>query len=315
MKVLLPDTLTLDPELPAGWEAVGYSRTEPIPDEHRDAEALVTWGVSADLLAEHARTLPRLRLAQSLAAGPDSLLRAGFADEVVLTGGAGLHSATVSEHALALLLDLVCRLPQAAAAQREHRWAAELGGVRALHPEGPIATLLQAKVLIWGFGQIAQHLTPLLQALGAEVRGVARSAGTRAGVEVVADSEVESALEWAEVLIMILPDTPESRHALNADRLARLSPDAFLINVGRGSTLDEAALAEALVTGRLAGAAIDVTETEPLPADSPLWEVPKLVITPHAAGGRPVGADELIAVNLRALSDGSAYRNQIERSG
>lgn len=311
MKVLLPDALPLDPALPDGWEAISYAAAEPIPAEHRDAEALVVWGVPGDLLGEHARALPKLKLAQSLAAGPDSLLRAGFGDQVVLAGGAGLHSATVSEHALALLLDLVCRLPQAAAAQRAHRWASELGGVRPLHPDGPIATLLQAKVLIWGFGQIAQHLTPLLQALGAEVRGVARSTGTRAGVSVVAETEVESALEWADALVMILPDTPESRHALNADRLARLSPDAFLVNVGRGSTVDEAALAEALRGERLAGAAIDVTETEPLPDDSPLWEVPRLVITPHAAGGRPVGADELITANLAALTEGAGYRNRI----
>lgn len=312
MKVLLPDSLPLDPALPAGWRAVRYAAADPIPAEHRDADALVVWGVPAPVLAEHARVLPGLRLVQSLAAGPDSLLRAGFGEGVVLAGGAGLHSVTVSEHALALILELVCRLPQAAAAQREHRWATELGGVRPLHPQGPVTTLLDARVLIWGFGQIAQHLAPLLQGLGARVRGAARTAGARAGFEVVAEADLGTALESTDVLVMILPATADTRHALDADRLARLSPDAYVVNVGRGSTVDERALLEALTGARLAGAALDVTETEPLPADSPLWQAPNLVLTPHAAGGRPVGADPLIAANLAALAEGSpAYLNRI----
>ena len=86
-----------------------------------------------------------------------------------------------------------------------------------------------------------------------------------------------------------------------------------MVNVGRGSTVDEAALAEALAAGRLAGAAIDVTETEPLAADSPLWESPGLLLTPHAAGGRPVGADALISANVAALLAGGELRNVVER--
>jgi phosphoglycerate dehydrogenase-like enzyme len=86
-----------------------------------------------------------------------------------------------------------------------------------------------------------------------------------------------------------------------------------VVNVGRGSTVDEAALVEALTGGRIAGAALDVTEVEPLPAASPLWDAPNLVLTPHAAGGRPVGADELIAANLTALLTGRQLRNVVER--
>jgi len=86
-----------------------------------------------------------------------------------------------------------------------------------------------------------------------------------------------------------------------------------VVNVGRGSTVDEPALVAALSEGGIAGAALDVTSTEPLPADSPLWDAPNLLLTPHAAGGRPVGADELIAANLAALLAGRELRNVVER--
>jgi phosphoglycerate dehydrogenase-like enzyme len=86
-----------------------------------------------------------------------------------------------------------------------------------------------------------------------------------------------------------------------------------VVNVGRGSTVDEPALVAALTEGRIAGAALDVTEVEPLPADSPLWDAPNLLLTPHAAGGRPVGADDLVAANLEALLAGRELRNVVER--
>lgn len=313
MKLLLPNSLPLDPDLPEGVHAVVYDASAPVPDEHLDAEALVVWGSSSDDLAAVAGRMPRLRWVQTLAAGPDAVLAAGFPDDVVVTSGSGLHDRPVTEHALALVLALVRRLPQAARAQAEHRWDDELGGLQPLHPEGKVTTLLEARVLIWGFGAIGQTLAPLLAQLGADVRGVARTAGERSGFPVVAEAELGQELGRTDVLIMILPSTPETRHALDAGRLAALPRHALVVNVGRGSTVDEAALAAALTEGGLAGAALDVTETEPLPADSPLWDVPRLVLTPHAAGGRPVGADALISGNLTALLDGAELRNVVER--
>jgi phosphoglycerate dehydrogenase-like enzyme len=313
MKLLLPDSVPLAPELPAGVTAVTYAVSAPVPDEHLDADALVVWGNAADDLAAVAGRMPRLRWVQSLAAGPDAVLAAGFPPDVVVTSGAGLHDATVTEHALALVLALVRRLPAAARAQAEHRWARELGGLQPLHPDGAVTTLLGARVLIWGFGAIGQTLAPVLGSLGASVRGVARSAGRRAGFDVVAEDGLDAELARTDVLVMILPATPSTRHALDAGRLAALPAHAHVVNVGRGSTVDEAALAAALVAGRLAGAALDVTETEPLPADSPLWDAPGLVLTPHAAGGRPVGADELISANLAALLAGRELRNVVDR--
>ena len=313
MKILLPDSLPLAPALPEGVEAVRYGVAAPVPDEHLDAEALVVWGnAPADLRAVAGR-MPRLRWVQTLAAGPDAVLGAGFPDDVVVTSGVGLHDRPVTEHALALVLALLRRLPAALAAQAEHRWDDELGGLQPLHPEGAVTTLLDARVLVWGFGNIGQNLAPLLHALGAQVRGVGRSAGERSGFPVVAEDRLEAELEHTDVLVMILPATEATTHALDAARLAALPRHAFVVNVGRGSTVDEPALGAALTEGRIAGAALDVTEVEPLPADSPLWDAPNLLLTPHAAGGRPVGADELVAANLAALLAGRELRNVVAR--
>jgi phosphoglycerate dehydrogenase-like enzyme len=313
MKVLLPDTLPLNPVLPAGDEAVTYDASAPVPDVHLDAEAMVVWGSSGDHLAAVAGRMPRLRWLQTLAAGPESVLAAGFPDEVVVTAGSGLHDRPVAEHALALILALVRRLPAAGRAQAEHRWAGELGGLQPLHPAGAVTTLLDARVLVWGFGHIGQTLAPMLRQLGAAVRGVGRTAGERGGFAVVSEEQLESELPGTDVLVMILPSTADTANALDAARLSALPGHAHVINVGRGSTVDEAALVAALVEGRIAGAALDVTAVEQLPGDSRLWDTPNLVLTPHAAGGRPVGADELIARNLAALVSGGQLSNVVER--
>ncbi|MGY1836527.1 phosphoglycerate dehydrogenase [Blastococcus sp. SYSU DS0510] len=314
MKLLLPDSVPLDPDLPEGVVAVVYDASAPVPDEHLDAEAMVVWGNSSAHLAAVAGRMPQLRWVQTLAAGPDAVLAAGFPDDVTITAGSGLHDRTVTEHALALTLALVRRLPAAGRAQADHRWADELGGLQPLRPEsGPVTTLIGARVLVWGFGAIGQTLAPVLSALGAAVRGAARSAGERSGFVVVAEESLEQELGRTDVLIMILPSTPATDRALDARRLAALPAHAYVVNVGRGSTVDESALVAALTEGRLAGAALDVTETEPLPADSPLWETPNLVLTPHAAGGRPVGADDLVAANVAALLAGRDLRNVVDR--
>lgn len=313
MKLLLPDSLPLAPTVPEGVESVAYDASAPVPHEHLDAGALVVWGSSGADLHAVAGRMPRLRWVQTLAAGPDSVLAAGFPDDVVITSGSGLHDRPVTEHALALILALVRRLPAAARAQAERRWADELGGVQPLHPEGAVTTLLGARVLIWGFGAIGQTVAPFLDELGAHVRGVARSSGERSGFAVIAEDDLQRELGQTDVLVMILPSTPATTRVLDADRLGALPAHAYVVNVGRGSTVDEPALVAALSRGRIAGAALDVTSTEPLPADSPLWDAPNLVLTPHAAGGRPVGADELISANLTALLAGRDLRNVVER--
>jgi phosphoglycerate dehydrogenase-like enzyme len=313
MKLLLPDSIDLDLEVPGDVQAVVYPIQRPIPEEHADAEALVVWGNPAAQLRDSARRLTRLRWVQTLAAGPDAVLAAGFAPDVVITGGTGLHDLTVAEHALALTLAAARRLNLLVRAQVGHRWAADLGGLQPVEDPASFRTLRGARVLIWGFGGIAATLAPYLAALGAQVTGVARSAGERHGFPVVTGRELPDRLPQTDVLVMILPATPDTTSALDGRLLALLPAHAWVINVGRGSTLDENALLDAVRSRRLGGAALDVFETEPLPPDSGLWDEPNIIISPHAAGGRPIGAAARIAENLAALRDGGPFRSVVER--
>ncbi|MDT5043477.1 MAG: hypothetical protein QOE51_4462 [Actinoplanes sp.] len=313
MKILLPDSIALDVRPPGGVEAVRYAVAEPVPAEHADAEALVVWGNPAGQVRDAARRLTRLRWVQTLAAGPDVVLAAGFAPEVIVTAGTGLHDATVAEHTLALTLAAARRLNLLVRAQVGRRWAGELGGPQPVREPDSFRTLRGARVAVWGFGGIAATLSPYLAALGAQVTGVARRAGQRHGFPVVTQDDLPALLPRTDVLIMILPATPQTAYALNADVLAQLPAHAWLVNVGRGSTVDEAAVLAAIRAGRLGGAALDVFESEPLPPESGLWDEPAVIISPHAAGGRPIDAAERIAENLAALLDGRPLIGAVAR--
>jgi phosphoglycerate dehydrogenase-like enzyme len=312
--VLLPSSIALSPAVPDGVRTVTYDVEQPVPEELADADALVAWGNPTSQLADAARRMGRLRWVQTLAAGPDAVLAAGFAPHVQITSGRGLHDGPVAEHTLALVLAAARRLPELVRAQDEHRWAAELGGMQQLpHEGGEFRSLSGARVLIWGFGSIAARLAPLLTVLGAQVVGVASRSGERAGYPVISPDEVPRALPGTDVLIGILPATATTRRALDAGVFARLPRHAWVVNVGRGSTLDEEALLAAVQHGKIAGAALDVFQTEPLPPTSPLWDEPRILITPHAAGGRPVGADTLLTDNIGAFERGEPMRNLVRR--
>jgi phosphoglycerate dehydrogenase-like enzyme len=313
MKLLLPDSIDLDVTPPAGVEAVVYPIGQPIPERHVDAEALVVWGNPGGQLRDAAQRLTKLRWVQTLAAGPDAVLAAGFAPGVIVTAGTGLHDLTVAEHTLALTLAAARRLNVLARAQVGHRWAGELGGLQPVRDPDHFRTLRDARIAIWGFGGIAATLAPYLAMLGAHVTGIARSAGERHGFPVVTAADFPTLLPDTDVLISILPATPETARAVSAPVLALLPPRAWVVNVGRGSVLDEAALLAAIRAGRLAGAALDVFETEPLPATSPLWAEPSIIITPHAAGGRPIGAATRIESNLSALLRGEPLTHVVDR--
>ncbi|BDZ43113.1 phosphoglycerate dehydrogenase [Paraoerskovia sediminicola] len=318
MKILLPDSLALDADAIRGAADhddafVVYAVHAPVPDEHLDADVLVVWANPADQLADAARRLARLRLVQTLAAGPDAVLAAGFGDDVTIANGRSLHDGPVAEHTLALVLAAVRRLDVLSHAQREHRWDAEIGRAQTDPATAHRYTLDGAQVTVWGFGSIGTALAPLLSLLGATVTGVARTAGVRDGVRVVSEDGLAEVLPTTDVLVSLLPATPSTRHSLDASVLERLPDHAVVVNAGRGATLDEAALVEALTAGTIGASALDVTETEPLPASSPLWDAPRTIITPHVAGGRPQRAAALVRDQVAALRAGSQLRNVVER--
>ncbi|CAK7207786.1 hypothetical protein SEUCBS139899_010599 [Sporothrix eucalyptigena] len=314
MKLLYPTSLKLDVTSIEGFsvELYPYDVSKPFPDEHVDAEVLVTWTNTADNLKDGAKRLTKVRWIQSLAAGPNDVLSAGFdSSKIAITTGSGLHDHTVAEHTLGLLLVAARRFYEMRDYQLQGKWPGHLGGPQPDRPEGKFTTLRDANVLVWGFGNIAKRLTPSLVALGAKVKGVARHAGVRDGIEVVSEDQLPELLPKTDALVMILPGSESTRNALNAERIKLLPAHAWVVNVGRGMSVDEAALAAALNEERLGGAALDVFETEPLPASSELWTAKNLVVSPHAAGGRPQGAEALIAENLRRFLAGQALKNVI----
>jgi phosphoglycerate dehydrogenase-like enzyme len=309
MKILIPNTIELN--LRAGDDVVVYDVNAAVPAAHRDAEVLVAWHNSAEQLADAARTMPALRLVQALASGADVVLNAGFAPDVRVCSGRSLHDGPVAEHALALILSAVRRLDRLQRAQGAHRWDEEFIAAQAATATRDLYTLAGATVTIWGFGSIAARLAPLMQLLGAEVHGIARSAGERAGVPVVTERDAGGILGRTDVLVSLLPATADTAELFDASVFGSVKPGAVFVNVGRGATVDEEALIAALESGRIRAAAIDVTQTEPLPAGSPLWDAPNLVITPHVAGNRPVGSSGLIDENVRRLRAGEELLNRV----
>lgn len=310
MKLLIPAILDLKVAHP-GIKTVAYDPSVPIPETDIDATGLIVWGVSGDLLRDAATRLRQLEWVQLLSAGSDAALAAGFDESVIITSGRSLHDETVAEHALALALAAARRLHTLVRAQIGHRWAHELGGTEQVHHQS-LSTLRNSHIAIWGYGSIGTTLAPMLTALGARVTGIATSERTDThGVRVVTSEALAGLLPTVDVLIMILPASEQTEKILDADLISRLPAHAWVINVGRGATIDEPALIEALQTNAIGGAALDVTSEEPLPPASPLWGLENVILTPHAAGGRPLGANELITENLEAFLSGEQLRNTV----
>ncbi|HLR27766.1 MAG TPA: NAD(P)-dependent oxidoreductase [Ruania sp.] len=311
MKVLLPNSIPLHPHLPEGVSSFVYDTHAAIPPEHRDAEALVIWQSPAERLATMPHELPHLRWIQSLMAGTDSIEAAGFDPAIRLTSGKGLHDRPVAEHTLALILSAARRLHQSFAAQRRREWRHSWDADRPFASVDSFSTLTGARVLIWGFGGIGTLLAEYLTVLGAEVTGIARSSGERGGHPVRTPAELPQLLPDTDVLVNILPATTATAGIVDERVLRALPPRAWVVNVGRGATVDEPALLHALESGMIAGAALDVFATEPLPADSPLWHAPNMIVTPHAAGGRPHNPEALIEQNLQLLLSDAPLVNEV----
>lgn len=320
VKALIPTSIDLTIAPREDLTVISYDPQVPVPEEHCDAELIVIWGNNRKQLADSAQRLTQLKWIAALSAGTDVIEAAGFAPEILLTNASGLHDVPVAEHALALSLAAARRLDLMHLAQLEGRWARELGGVQPVGVQQSgstfpgLGTLRNARVSIWGFGSIAQELAPLFTALGAQVTGIANTAGERSGYRVVDEAGRAELLANTDLLVNILPALPSTEKIINAEILSQLPNHAWLVNVGRGATVDEPALIDALRNRTLGGAALDVFDREPLPADSPMWSVENLIITPHAAGGRPVGASEFLNENIARFMDGRELQNVVKRA-
>lgn len=207
--------------------------------------------------------------------------------DVVLTNARGAHAATIAEHAFAMLLNLTRNLPYFAQAQKNHTWPRG-EGYRAVR--GGIAG---KTIAIVGFGNIGRAIGK--RAKGFEMKVIAVDANPvppgDIADEVLPLSRLQDALRQADVVAVATPITPETRGMIGEAEIAAMKSGVYLLVVSRGGIVNEAALVDALKSGKIAGAGLDVTEVEPLPAESPLWEAPNLIITPHISGGSELTTD------------------------
>ena len=275
-----------------------------------EADVLVVSGLWRNGLLEHA---PRLRFIQSISAGVDQYDAAALkARGIRLASAQGANERAVAEHAMALILGLNRRLGEARDNQTRRHWRPMMSEFARREDELGGKTLL-----IIGFGRIGQRLAKLAKAFDMRVIGLRRNtAAAGPGADAVHPiGELRRLLPEADIVALTCPLTPETQGLIGAGALAAMKPGALLINVARGRCVDEAALIAALNKGKLAGAGLDCFAEEPLGPDSPLWNFPNVLITPHSAGETRRYEDnvlDLLLENLdRLWSNRLPLRNQI----
>ena len=226
----------------------------------------------------------QLEWVQSSWAGVDRLCRPDLRHDYVLTGVKGIFGTLISEYVMTYLFALERRIFDMRGNQFEKRWQPM-----------PYRLAKDLTLGIVGLGSIGRHIAQVAQCYGLRVTGLTRSGKPCDGVEKVFTSENQDLfLAQSDYVVLTLPDTPQTRHFVNADMLAMMKSSATLINVGRGSIINEPDLVAALQQGQIASAVLDVFETEPLPADSLLWSLPNVFVTPHfAAASFP---EEVVAI-------------------
>lgn len=212
---------------------------------------------------------------------------------ILVTNSSRVYDDACAEHALAFMLANARRLPQGLSSRCAN------GTDEWFDLRRKSRLLAGGRVVIAGYGSIAERLIGLLAPFGMDIVAIRRSRRGDEMVDVVSPGESAAALAAADHVIDILPENPESKHWFDAGRFAVMKPGAVFYNIGRGTTVDQEALAAALKSGRLGAAWLDVTDPEPLPDDHPLRSCPNCHITPHTAGGQEGEADVLVRHFLR----------------
>ncbi|MFO7696417.1 MAG: D-2-hydroxyacid dehydrogenase [Anaerolineae bacterium] len=256
--------------------------------------------------------MPALRWYQQWGAGAEWIMEHPEIRErdLVVTNVSGVHAVPISEHLLAMILALARRLPDAVRAQDRHEWLR--GGWKY-----PIFELAGKTMLLIGVGAIGQRTARLAAALDMHVIGLRRDPQrpARGVARMIGPEELDVALPEADLVVLTAPLTPETRQMIGAEQFARMKPTACIFNIGRGGTIDQDALVQAIVSGQIAGAGLDVTDPEPLPADSPLWDLDNVLITGHYSGSTPEYDARALAIfeeNLGRYVRGEPLRNQLD---
>ena len=289
----------------------------PVEDEHDlprvlpDAEVFVGWHFPRALFA----AARRLRWVHTASAGVEAnLFPEMVASEVILTNSTGLHEVCIPEHVFGQMLLLARNFHEAQRMQQRREW----GRFQVITFGPTIRELHGGNLAILGAGPIGQNVARLAAAFGMHVRVMRRNASHPApyAEAVVPPSALLDLLAWADFVVCALPLTAETRNLINADGFRAMRSSTFLINVGRGETIDDDALVAALRNGAIGGAALDAFREEPLPSDHPFWTLPNLIITPHVSGYMPDYFQKALALfedNLGRYRQGQPLRNLVDK--
>jgi phosphoglycerate dehydrogenase-like enzyme len=299
--------------------------TTEIPDERwRNVEILYTLG---NILPTREQA-PQLRWVQLFSAGADRMLTQPlFKTDVIFTTSSGVHSFNIGEYVLTAILNWYHRIPQLQKWQQQSEWPSDQ--VRsALDPE----ELRNKTIGIVGYGSIGREVARLAKAFGMRIVALQRGSDHhdhgfifpgggdpegRLPEHYYTNEQFHDLLHISDVVVIAVPLTPQTKLLFNATAFQAMKQDAFLVNIARGEVCDEEALLQALQEKRIAGAALDVFEQEPLPASSPFWQLPNVFISPHITGRTPhyeERAMQIFEANIeRYLSDETLY-NAVDKS-
>jgi phosphoglycerate dehydrogenase-like enzyme len=271
-------------------------------------EATILVAKAQDIGPALVAAIPTLRLIQALTTGVDPLLALDLPPTAIVTSARGIHAPQMAELAVLYMLSLSRDFPRMLANQRRAAW--QRWGQRLL--AGKTAVIV-------GVGSISETLAARCKAFGLRVIGITGRRQADGFDELYTREHLHEVAARADFLVLLTPYTPETHHMIDAAVLSAMPKSAYLINIARGKIVDEGALIEALRSGRIAGAALDVFETEPLPESSPLWAFDNVIVTPHIGGVSDIYVEQVMPLlmhNLHAYlaGDYAAMRNRVELS-
>ena len=310
MKIVVYDRLEEDLQQMIQKAADGYTVVFP-----ESEEALKETGFDAEIFYGfcHERIfqfLPSLKWIQSSSAGMDNHLYPALRDsQVLLTNAAGLYGSHVADQGFALLLGLTRGIQHFVRNQDQKVW----GGSKS-----PMVEIGGLTIGIIGMGGIGQYMASRAKGFDMYVISVDAYRNDIPNLvdELMSIEQLPDLMCRSDVVMIACPLTDETRGLINAENLDQMKPTAYLINVARGSIVDEAALIDVLQRRKIAGAGLDVTETEPLSEESPLWELDNVILTPHAAGGsqhRPRRTVEFFCQNLKKYFNKESLENLVDK--
>jgi len=311
MKLILPTELrgAIRPRLPDDVKVIWADPDGNLDGDASDAQVYVNgFYLKQTTLHRVLAAAPMLRWQHSPSAGVNHILTPIFmARDIILTNSAGVYAIPIAEFVLAFILNHAKQLSSLRSLQAQRQWNWEV----------QVQELTGAKLLIIGAGSIGQAIGIRASAFGMRVWGSRRSPQPLPGFErVVGADEWRSLLPEADYVVIATPLTPVTRGIVNVAELRSMRASAYLINIARGAIVDEAALLTALKEGWIAGAGLDTFSTEPLPADSPFWSLPNVLVTPHCSASSPQTIPRIVDLfldNLARYRQGQPLKNVVDK--